>query len=80
MVVRVLRIEQRAILSNIAFTPEDQLQFTVRAEELTQTTPSDKGTLCFASTTAEWSYGRILLRGSGSIMPRSSSGRRRWMR
>ncbi len=40
-----------------------KLQSTVLAEELTQTTPSDKEELCFTDTTAEWSYGRILLRG-----------------
>ncbi len=30
-----------------------KLQFTVQAEELTPTTPSDKGALVFADTTAE---------------------------
>ncbi len=38
-------MDRRAILSSIAFTPKIKVQFTVRAEELTPTTPTDKWAL-----------------------------------
>ena len=74
-----IRCSRRMIKGLARFVPQDLDDAVVNLFKCRVVDSDAAETFDGADTTVEWSYARILLKGCGSIMPRSSSYRRRSM-